>query len=183
MYNCCYFWKRFYCFFKWAIPGLFLFIFVLFKHKFYRKYVLSREIQTQIIAVEGEHANHLTTTTAQCLVILILSLSQTVAGSVTRFGEFSPLRKIFKVLHNFLRVYLLLGKILDWLWQISCAIGQVFIDINGQMLKNNLAIWSHWLPVLFISDKTVSNCCRRNHYFIFEARERGGRWSRLLFIF
>ena len=27
---------------------------------------------------------------------------------------------------------------------ILYAIGQVFIDVNGQMLKNNLAIWSHW---------------------------------------
>ena len=40
-------------------------------------------------------------------------------------------------------VFFLVGKILDRLWQISNAIGQVFIDINGQMLKNNRAIWSH----------------------------------------
>ena len=67
-----------------------------------------------------------------------------MASSVTRFVEISPFGKIFKVLDNFLRVYLLFGKILDRLWQMLHAIGQVFIDINGQMLKNNLFIRSHW---------------------------------------
>ena len=40
--------------------------------------------------------------------------------------------------------YLLLGKIQELLGQIFYAIGQPFGHINGQMLKNNLAIWSHW---------------------------------------
>ena len=50
---------------KWAYPGLFLFIFVLFKHKFYRKTVGVSGIRTRIVGVEGKHADHLTTTTAQ----------------------------------------------------------------------------------------------------------------------
>ena len=50
----------------------------------------------------------------------------------------------FQSLGQFLRVYLLFGKILNRHWQFSYAIGQLFIGINGQMLKNNLAIWSHW---------------------------------------
>ena len=50
---------------KWANPGLFLFIFILFKHKFYRKTVGFSRIRTQIIRVECEHADHLATTTAQ----------------------------------------------------------------------------------------------------------------------
>ena len=54
-------------FFKWANHGLFLFIFILFKHKFYRKTVGVSGIRTEIIGVEGEHADHLTTTTAQVL--------------------------------------------------------------------------------------------------------------------
>ena len=49
---------------KWANPGLFLFIFILFKHKFYRKTAGINGIQTRIVRVEGEHADHLTTTTA-----------------------------------------------------------------------------------------------------------------------
>ena len=59
--------------------------------------------------------------------------------------KFHHFGKIFKVLGNILWVYLLFGKISDLFWQILYAIGQVFIDVNGQMLKNNLAIWSHWL--------------------------------------
>ena len=46
---------------KWANPGLFLFIFVLFEHKFYRKTVDVSGIQTRNVRVEGEHADHLTT--------------------------------------------------------------------------------------------------------------------------
>ena len=34
-------------------------------------------------------------------------------------------------------------KILDLLWQILFAFGQVFIDENGQILKNDLAISAH----------------------------------------
>ena len=49
---------------KWANPCLFLFIFVLFKHKFYRKNVGISVIQTRIFRYEGKHADHLTTTTA-----------------------------------------------------------------------------------------------------------------------
>ena len=44
-------------------PHLFLYIFVLFKQKFYRKIVDVSGIWTWIMGVEGEHADHLTTTT------------------------------------------------------------------------------------------------------------------------
>ena len=50
-------------------PASFLLIFVLFKHKFYRKTVDVSGIQIRNIRVEGEHADHLTTTTAQGLNI------------------------------------------------------------------------------------------------------------------
>ena len=57
---------------------------------------------------------------------------------MTRFGE------IFKVLGNFCGVIYYLAKFLDLLLQILLAIGKIFVDVNGQMLKNNQAIWSHW---------------------------------------
>ena len=63
------------------------------------------------------------------------------------FAKFRRFGKIFKVLGNFLRVYLLFGKILDRLVNFY-AFGQVSIDVNGQMLKNKLAIWSHCLLIL-----------------------------------
>ena len=41
-----------------------------------------------------------------------------------------------------LRVYYYLGK--SWAdFGNFYALGQVFIETNGKMLKNNLAIWSH----------------------------------------
>ena len=49
---------------KWAIPGLFLFISILFKHKYYRKTLCFSKIRTRIVRVEGDLADHLTTTTA-----------------------------------------------------------------------------------------------------------------------
>ena len=45
--------------------------FVLFKHKLCRKTECFSEIQTWIVDVEGEQADHLTTTTAQLYTILL----------------------------------------------------------------------------------------------------------------
>ena len=50
--------------------------------------------------------------------------------SVTRFGEFSPLWQNLK-------------KFFNLLWRILFTVPQVFIDVNGQILKNKLAIWPH----------------------------------------
>ena len=47
-----------------------------------------------------------------------------------------------------LKVYLVFGEILWPLWQISDAIGQTFIVINGQISKNNPAVWSHCPPAI-----------------------------------
>ena len=52
-------------FLKWAYHGIILFIFVLFEHKFYKKTEGISRIRTPIVGVEGEHADHLTTTKAQ----------------------------------------------------------------------------------------------------------------------
>ena len=61
--------------------------------------------------------------------------------SVTRFDDISPL---WQDRTNFLKVYLVFGILFNQLWQILNAMGQIFIDVNGQIFKNNLAIWSHW---------------------------------------
>ena len=60
-------------FLKWANPGPFLFVFVLFKHKFYRKTACFSRIRTRIVRVEGEHADHLTTTTALKIVFTLIT--------------------------------------------------------------------------------------------------------------
>ena len=59
------------CFYKkkWANPGLFFVYFRFFKHNNTEKTVGFSGIRTRIVGVEGEHADHLTTTTAQvCLL-------------------------------------------------------------------------------------------------------------------
>ena len=89
-------------------------------------------------------------------------------SSVTRLGEIRHFGKIFKVLGNILTVYLLLGKFSGLLRQISYAIGQIFIDVNGQMLKNNLATWSHCRPdthscTVSIPNPSLSLSCTHPH--------------------
>ena len=49
---------------KWANPGIYFVYFCYFYQQFYRKIVYFRGIRTRIVGVEGEHADHLTTTTA-----------------------------------------------------------------------------------------------------------------------
>ena len=53
-------------------PASLLFIFVFIKHNLYRKTVGVSGIRTRIVGVEGEHADHLTTTTALIPSILHL---------------------------------------------------------------------------------------------------------------
>ena len=57
--------------------------------------------------------------------------------------NFARFGRIFKVLGNFGGNYLLFGKILELLWQVLRNTGRIYVHVNGQMLKNNLAIWSH----------------------------------------
>ena len=55
---------------------------------------------------------------------------------MTRFGENSTLWRNFQSLWPFLRVSFVLGKFSNILWYICNAVGQIFVDLNGQILKN-----------------------------------------------
>ena len=46
--------------------------------------------------------------------------------------------------HHFAKILRVVGKILK-VYLVN-AIGLIFIAVNEQILKNNLAIWSHCLP-------------------------------------
>ena len=46
-------------------------------------------------------------------------------------------------------VYSVFGKILNLLWQNCTVFGQPFNAVHVQILKNNIAIWSHCLPDKF----------------------------------
>ena len=79
--------------------------------------------------------------------------------SVTRFVEISPLRQQKLSLWQFLEFSL---------WQSFeptlanfYAIGQFFIIVNSQILKNDLAIWSHWLQtfIIFLLQKISTHLC------------------------
>ena len=61
---------------------------------------------------------------------------------MTRFGKIWPIWQKFKVFGNFLTFYFLFDKIMSIPWKI---VGLIFIIANGQILKNNVTIWSHWL--------------------------------------
>ena len=63
---------------------------------------------------------------------------------VTRFGEILPLWQKFTSLRQIFDSFFC-GKMLSLLGQICDIIGLILIDTNGQILKNNLTIWSHWL--------------------------------------
>ena len=67
---------------------------------------------------------------------------QPVWSYVVKFAHFG---KIFKLLGNFARVFYYLAKYWTYFGKICMyTFGQFFIDENGQMLTNNLAIFSHW---------------------------------------
>ena len=64
--------------------------------------------------------------------------------SVTRFGEISPLWKQFTSrLGIFWRFISYLAKIRAYFGNFLTLLGLIFIIANGQILKNNLTIWSH----------------------------------------
>ena len=44
---------------------------------------------------------------------------------------------------------------MNLLWQIFYALGQINMPINGQLLKNSLAIWSHWNVITFVPQQKV----------------------------
>ena len=74
----------------------------------------------------------------------------TYSSSVARFG------KSLQVFGKFLTVYLLIGKMLSLLYQICDIIGLIFFVANGQILKNNLTIWSHCARCF--SSVNISSC-------------------------
>ena len=60
-------------------------------------------------------------------------------------AKFHHFGKSLQVFGQFLMVYFLTGKMLSPLWQIGNVFGLIFITANGQILKNIISIWSHWL--------------------------------------
>ena len=74
---------------------------------------------------------------------------------------FLPLWQHFKVFGFCLRIYLALHKFFYVLWQILYAIGEIFIDVNGKISKNKLAIWSHWSTHIGKCDARISKTSKK----------------------
>ena len=65
--------------------------------------------------------------------------------NVTRFGQILPLhRKKYKSFCQFLRVYLVFGKIPNLLWQILKLLDRFSLLWMDRYWKNNQPIWSQW---------------------------------------
>ena len=76
---------------------------------------------------------------------------------LTKFCHFC---KDFQVSGKYLTVYFLFGKMFSLLWQIWYIIGLIFIVANGQIMINNLTIWSQWahmtLNLIFSSEPRIN---------------------------
>ena len=71
---------------------------------------------------------------------------------MTRFGEISTFwqKKLNQTVSMCQKFNLVCGSILN-LFGLKIAIGQSFIILNGQILKNDLPIWSHSCLARYLS--------------------------------
>ena len=67
-----------------------------------------------------------------CPINNILSNFNSLADSVTRFGEISPIWQNLTRYQQVFIAYLLFDILLNLLLQILNVIGQIFTDVNGQ---------------------------------------------------
>ena len=68
-------------------------------------------------------------------------LQCTVWPYLTKFRHIVQKLQVFG---KSLTIYFLFGKMLSPIWQNCDLIELIFIVANGQLLKNDLTIWSHW---------------------------------------
>ena len=117
--------------FKSDYPGLFLSIFILFKHKFTEKAVGVSVTWNWIIGIEGKHTDHLTTTTVPLLILSEPSLfyfQQFYSSNIIqRFPKHGQLDHTHKTNHPYTKY----GKRLVW------------PDKNHQMSIKVAHIWFH----------------------------------------
>ena len=80
---------------------------------------------------------------AQTIFLRTLSLKWLPSNQCAQIGRnFASFGYILKVFGHFLQDYLIFGQSLNQLWHFY-AIGQIVIVVNGQILNNIIAIWSH----------------------------------------
>ena len=79
--------------------------------------------------------------------------SHYVESSVTRFGEISPLWQTFTSIWQNFDSFFLIWQNAEPTLAICDIFGLIFIVANGQVLKKNLTIWSHWLKASFLTKR------------------------------
>ena len=64
--------------------------------------------------------------------------------TMDRTDSVTTLWKILQVFGKLLTVYFLFGKTVNLFWLFCFTYLIIFIVANGQILKHNLTLWSHW---------------------------------------
>ena len=82
--------------------------------------------------------------------IITLNHSRSFTSSVTRFGEISPLLPKVNNLWQTLYCLFSVSQHFEPTLAKLYVFGANLIVVNGDILKNNLAIWSHCLPGKFV---------------------------------
>ena len=89
------------------------------------------------------------------IILSAAARSKTISGSVTRFGEISsPLSQHFNSLWDMFW-FGYLQTFAPTLAIFMLPTGQIFNDVNGQRVKNIIAIWLHcsWMHATFLKPK------------------------------
>ena len=122
------------------------FYFRSFQTQIVHKIVGFSGIWTRIVGLEGEHADHLITTTAQFFIFIFNKIAMIMKKGKKKTGmaRFRPVWPDLAKFHHFgnnlqvfvkfLMVYFLFGKTVNLLWEIYFTSGLIFIVKNGQIL-------------------------------------------------
>ena len=73
-------------------------------------------------------------------------------------AKFRNIGKIFRSWAIFIGLIYYLATNLACFGKFCILLGQILIDVNCQMLKNNLAIWLHWRRTCFATGQTFFVC-------------------------
>ena len=109
------------------------------------------------------------TRTIQCCLLTTFRghWRNTMESQLWKQSEFKPVwpdlakfRHFGKILQSFGKLlghYFLFGKIVNLHWEICYITGLIIIVVNGQILKHDLTIWSHWFKQNFTQLEPLNN--------------------------
>ena len=107
-----------------------------------------------LAAAFGRTVTHIlkaTTTNFLPLSLFFFAFQFTSNSSLAVWPDLAKFRHFgnnFKVFGHFKKLCIVFGKLLNLLWQMFIAIGQIFIVVNCQKTKHNVATWSHYEPLV-----------------------------------